>query len=200
MHGLILRTFEVFVEDTYGPVVWSDIAQMAGLEEPVFEAMLNYEPLIYSVLIEASEGQLNKPAEAIWEDVGTYLVSHPNSEGLRRLLRFGGVDFIEFLHSLDDLPDRTRLAVADLALPDLELTDQGQNQFRLRVGEGLPGFGYVMMGILRAMADDYGALALLDTEGGHRGEQIVQITVIETAFSEGREFELAASNGARGSE
>lgn len=195
MHGLILRTFQVFVEDTYGPAAWSDIARRANLEVPDFEAMLNYEPKTYTALIEASEHRLCKPAETIWEDVGTYLVSHPNSEGLRRLLRFGGVDFIEFLHSLDDLPDRTRLAVADLALPDLELSETGSNCFRLRVGAGLPGFGYVMMGVLRAMADDYGALALLDAEGGQRGEQILDVTVIETAYAEGREFELAASKG-----
>ena len=199
MHGLILRTFEVFVEDTYGPEVWSQITQAAGLDVQVFEAMLNYEPQIYSALIGSAEKQLNKPAEAVWEDVGTYLVSHPNSEGLRRLLRFGGVDFIEFLHSLDDLPDRTRLAVADLVLPDLELTDNGQNQFHLIVGDGLPGFAYVMMGVLRAMADDYGALALLDTTAGQRGEQILDIKVIETAYAKGRKFELAANHGAGGS-
>ncbi|WP_323771717.1 heme NO-binding domain-containing protein [Antarctobacter sp.] len=195
MHGLILRTFQVFIEDTYGPMTWAEIAAGAGLDLPGFEAMLNYPPETYSALIEAAERILDKPAEAIWEDVGTYLVSHPNSEGLRRLLRFGGVDFIEFLHSLDDLPDRTRLAVADLTLPELELTDSGNNQFTLRVGDGLPGFGYVMIGVLRAMADDYGALALLDTEGGHRAEQYLMITVIETAYAEGREFELAISTG-----
>ncbi|BBU57757.1 hypothetical protein KU6B_40220 [Mameliella alba] len=198
MHGLILRTFQVFVEDTYGPGIWADIAEKAGLEVPDFEAMLNYAPETYSALIGAAETVLDKPAEAIWEDVGTYLVSHPNSEGLRRLLRFGGVDFIEFLHSLDDLPDRSRLVVADLVLPDLELTDNGNTQFKLRVGGGLPGFGYVMMGVLRAMADDYGALVLLDTESGHRGEQYLMVTVIETAYAEGREFELAAGSGGAG--
>lgn len=195
MHGLILRTFQVFIEDTYGPVTWGDIAIGADLDLPSFEPMLNYPPETYSALIGAAEQALGKPAEAIWEDVGTYLVSHPNSEGLRRLLRFGGVDFIEFLHSLDDLPDRTRLAVADLVLPELELTESGNLQFTLRVGDGLPGFGYVMLGVLRAMADDYGALALLDTEAGQRGEQDLMITVIETAYAEGREFELAANTG-----
>lgn len=198
MHGLILRTFQVFAEDTYGPMTWAEIADGAELEVPDFEAMLNYPPETYSALITSAEKILNKPAEEIWEDAGTYLVSHPNSEGLRRLLRFGGVDFIEFLHSLDDLPDRTRLAVADLVLPDLELTDSGSHQFILRVGDGLPGFGYVMLGVLRAMADDYGALALLDTDPGHRGEQDLQVTVIETAFAEGREFELAANTSGGG--
>lgn len=198
MHGLIPRTFQVFAEDTYGPGTWAEIVQAAGLDVPDFEAMLNYPRETYSALIAAAEHVLEKPAEAIWEDVGTYLVSHPNSEGLRRLLRFGGVDFIEFLHSLDDLPDRARLVVADLVLPELELTDSGSHQFKLRVGDGLPGFGYVMVGVLRAMADDYGALALLDAEGGHRGEQCLMITVIETAYAEGREFELAASTGTGG--
>ncbi len=59
------------------------------------------------------------------EDLGTYLVSHPNVQGLRRLLRFGGAGFIDFLHSLDELHDRARLAVPDLDLPQLELRDHG---------------------------------------------------------------------------
>ncbi len=198
MHGLILRTFQVFVQDTYGPDTWLAIAGRTDLEVPDFEAMLNYDPETFDRLITATEAELEKPCDAFLEDVGTYLVSHPNSEGLRRLLRFGGVDYIEFLHSLDDLPDRARLAVADLELPDLELRDFGGNEFHLNVGDGLPGFGCVMVGVLRAMADDYGALVLLDAAPARRGLQSVEITLIETAFAEGRDFELAAGGGQGG--
>jgi len=198
MHGLILRTFQVFVQDTYGAEAWAGIVTRSDLDTPDFEAMLNYAPETFDTVIAATEAELEKPRDLFLEDVGTYLVSHPNSEGLRRLLRFGGVDYIEFLHSLDDLPDRARLAVADLVLPDLELRDFGQNVFHLNVGDGLPGFGCVMVGVLRALADDYGALVLLDAAPAHQGHQTVEITLIESAFAEGREFELAATAGQGG--
>lgn len=192
MHGLILRTFQVFVQDTYGFEPWRRIVDAAGLDAADFEAMLNYPQDTYTAVVRASESVLNKPSDAFLEDVGTYLVSHPNSEGLRRLLRFGGVDFIEFLHSLEDLPDRARLAVADLQLPDLDLVDGAPDNFSLRVGGGLPGFGHVMLGVLRAMADDYGALVLMDCDDGFSGRQTIDITLIKTAYAEGRQFALAS--------
>ena len=92
MHGLILRTFQVFVQDTYGPEAWQNIVTCADLEAPDFEAMLNYDPKTFDQVVAATETTLDRPRDAFLEDVGTYLVSHPNSEGLRRLLRFGGVD------------------------------------------------------------------------------------------------------------
>ncbi|MCT4558277.1 MAG: heme NO-binding domain-containing protein [Pelagimonas sp.] len=193
MLGLILKTLQVFVQDTYGPEKWEEISAMAGLQDSEIEAMLYYEKSHYYALLEAAERAFEKPAEVFLEDLGTYLVSHPNSEGLRRLLRYGGVDFIEFLHSLEDLPGRARLAVADLDLPELELADHAQSAFRLRVAQGLPGFGHMLVGVLRAMADDYGALVLLDYDGGYRAMGVIDITVIETAFSEGRDFDLSAT-------
>lgn len=190
MHGLILRTFQVFVQDTYGPEAWEAIAARADMDGGQFEAMLNYDADTFERVIAATEVQFNKTRDMLLEDVGTYLVSHPNCEGLRRLLRFGGVDYIDFLHSLDDLPDRARLAVADLELPDLELHDGAQNRYQLTVGDGLPGFGFVLVGVLRAMADDYGALVLLDTEPSVDGCQEVEITLIEADFAQGRQFDL----------
>jgi hypothetical protein len=119
MHGLIYRTLQVFVQDTYGAQQWGDVAALDGLDPPEFEAMLSYDPDLAERLLATSEKVLSLPRDMLLEDIGTYLVSHPNSEGLRRLLRFGGLDFIDFLYSLEDLPDRARLAVPDLVLPDL---------------------------------------------------------------------------------
>ena len=47
-----------------------------------------------------------------------------------------------------------------------------------------------MLGVLRAMADDYGALAVLDHVGAADGEETITITLVETDFAQGREFEL----------
>lgn len=199
MLGLNLRTLQVFVQDTYGPSVWEDVALQAELPEPDFESMLEYDESVYFSVLAAAAKVLDKPIEAFLEDVGTYLVSHTNSEPLRRLLRFGGVDYIEFLHSLDDLPERAKLAVADLTLPVLELDEHSHNQFHLKVGQGHPGFSHVLVGLLRAMADDYGALVLLDYDGSYRNMQVIEIALVESAYAQGRDFDLSASrtNGAK---
>ncbi|MBU2961178.1 heme NO-binding domain-containing protein [Citreicella sp. C3M06] len=196
MHGLIARTLQCFLQDTYGLSIWQKIAELAKLDFDDFEAMLDYDIRTVEQVLEAASMCLEKPRDALLEDIGTYLITHPNNEGLRRLMRYGGVDFFDFLHSLEDLPGRTRLAVADLQLPELELTDSVPGQFLLSCHGSLsemPGFGHVLVGVLRAMADDYGALVILDHRGALGQAEVIDITVVETDFAEGRSFELAAA-------
>ncbi|MFZ5962833.1 heme NO-binding domain-containing protein [Thalassococcus sp. BH17M4-6] len=193
MLGLVNKTLQGFLTDTYGAACWRQVAQRAGLAHAEFEAMLHYDVAITEDVVAAAETVLDKPRATVLEDAGTYLVSHPNTEALRRLLRFGGVDFIEFLHSLDDLPDRARLAVPDLHLPDLELQDHTGQEFGLLCRGPVDGFGHVLVGGLRAMADDYGTLVMLEHAGRSAAGELILITVIDTAFAEGRSFALGDS-------
>ncbi|MCR8828150.1 heme NO-binding domain-containing protein [Pseudosulfitobacter koreensis] len=192
MHGLIYRALQCFVTDSYGPDRWIEVAMVADLGLVEFEAMLMYDDAIAPRLIAAVGAVLGRSEPDLMEDVGTYLVSHPNTEGLRRLMRFGGVTFVELLHSLDDLPDRARLAVSDLNLPHIELREYSSSHFSVICGTSIPRFGHVMMGLLRTMADDYGALALLEFQGGAKGTETVSITLVETEFAKGRSFALGA--------
>lgn len=192
MHGLINRAIQAFVCATYGEARWMDVMHAANLGFTEFEAMLIYTPEQSAKLLDALEKVLLRPLPEMLEDMGTYLVSNPEVESLRRLLRFGGVNYVEFLHSLDDLPDRARLAVSDLELPPLELLDHGQNRFSLLCQTGLPGYGSVMMGVLRAMADDYGDLVFLEHSGKREGAEVISVTLVETDFAEGRSFDLGA--------
>lgn len=191
MHGLVNRSVQSFLRDTYGAGLWSVIARDLGMGVDGFEAMMRYDDALTDALLAAAARRLDRPRETILEDIGTYLVSHPNHERLRRLLRFGGVGFIDFLHSLDELPDRGRLAVPDLDLPALELLDAAPGQFRLVCREGFPGIGHLIVGVLRAMADDYGALVLLDHAGDGPGQEVVTIHLLDTRFAAGRRFDLA---------
>ncbi|MFV0515594.1 MAG: heme NO-binding domain-containing protein [Jhaorihella sp.] len=194
MHGLINRAIQSFVCDAYGAECWQRACERAALGFTEFEAMLNYDDAQSRRLLAALGGVLGRDPAGMLEDLGTYLVSHPRTEALRRLLRFGGLSYVEFLHSLDDLPDRARLAVADLRLPAMELREYASGRFSLVCGPGLPGFCSVMTGILRAMADDYGALVTLEQEDtGCDGAGVIAITLVETAFAAGRRFDLGAS-------
>lgn len=233
MHGLINRSIQCFLHDTYGAELWQAVAQTAGITPAGFETMLNYDDPLTHVLVEAAALALGKPRDALLEDLGAFLVT---VEPLRRLLRFGGVSYTDFLQSLDELPGRVQLAVPDLTLPQLHvMTEPGRGGFGrvtlelgcggptagscmrgragLCAGEGRPqlvpsvsgpacaALGQVvppvLAGVLRGMADDYGALALIELHAPaedavcHHGGQRITVELLEDRYSEGRSFVLA---------
>ena len=190
MHGLINKAIQCFVLDTYGRETWREMAQSAALPVMQFEAMLIYEDTLTEQALDATVRFLDKPRTDVLEDIGTYLASHPNVEALRRLLRFGGAHFIEFLYSLDDLHDRARLAVDDLELPRLTLVRHTENHYSLLCGAAFPGWGHVLVGILRVMADDYGALACLEHCGAKDQTETIDIRLVHTSYAQGRTFVL----------
>ena len=196
MHGLINKSLQVFLIDTFGAGAWQEIALRSGVTQRLgpdgFEAMRLYDDDLTEAILGAASAILRRPRDSLLEDLGTYLVSHERMEALRRLLRFGGVSFTDFLFSLDDLQGRSRLAVPDLALPDLVIDEGGPGRFTLRCRGGTPGFGLVMTGILRALADDYGALVVLDHAVGSAGEESIDVIVHDPDFHAGRAFDLAA--------
>src|SRR6056297_763732 len=155
MHGLVNRALERFTRDSYGDGLWQEVMSGLDLGYGGFEPLMRYDPEVTERVLMALGTRLGRARTDLLEDVGTYLVSHPKVEPIRRLLRFSGVDFADFLHSLEDLPDRARLAVADLDLPPICLHADGAGLYRLEVGlrdRGGLRFGPVVMGLLRAMA------------------------------------------------
>ena len=191
MHGLVNKALQCFLRDTFGPAAWAMVAERAQLGFASFEAMTRYDPAITELVIATAIKVLERPREIFLEDMGTYLVSHPNSHSLRRLLRFGGTSFVEFLHSLDDLPGRGRLALPHLDLPALELVDIGVDRFSLHCRSNVIGGGHVLVGLLRAMADDYGALVVLEYRGRAEDTDVIGIQLLDMDFAEGRAFSLA---------
>lgn len=190
MYGLINKAIEVFVTETHGADQWQAVMVRADLGVTQFEAMLPYDAQMTDKVLEAMSAVLNRPTSHMLEDLGTFLVTSPSLPAFRRLLRFGGVGYVDFLHSLEDMPDRVCLAIADLQLPMLQLTEDGRGMFRLRCEGGLPGYGHVILGMLRAMADDYGALAILDLQHHPSGWDDITVHVVQDAFSDGNAFEL----------
>ncbi|WP_323037398.1 heme NO-binding domain-containing protein [Pararhodobacter sp.] len=197
MHGLINKSIQSFLCDSFGGAAWQEIAQQSGVAQQLgpdgFEAMQTYDDSLTDAVISAAVAVLKRPRDCLLEDLGTYLISNERLEALRRLLRFGGVSFTDFLYSLDDLQGRSRLAVPELALPELALDEVGPGQFTLTCRGCSFGFGFVLVGVLRALADDYGALAVLEHLGtsADATESVISIEVHDPAFHAGRRFDLA---------
>ncbi len=190
MHGLINRAIQNFLCDTYGHPIWQRVVQAAELPPQGFEALLIYEDALTEAMVRAASEALGKPRDALLEDFGIYLAGR---EGLRRLLRFGGADFVDFLYSLEELPGRIRLAVPDIALPEIALHHPAADHFRVEVQGGHREVAHVLCGILQAMADDFGALALIGADDAP--SSFVRVELVEACYAVGRDFLLTLPEG-----
>lgn len=207
MHGLVSKAIQSFLQDSQGDALWQAVALRSGVAQRLgpdgFEAMQRYDPALVEAVLATAAALLATPRESLLEDLGTYIVSNDRLEPLRRLLRFGGVSFTDFLFSLDDLQGRTRMAVPELLLPELTLDEDGPGRFILTCHQCPVGFGHVMVGLLRTLADDYGALAVLEHrgsrptpgQGARRADQTfdetIGIELYDPAYHAGRSFALA---------
>ena len=192
MHGLVNKSIERFILDTYGTNVWATVSRSMGETDLCFDALWPYPDDVTFHLIAASAQAVPKHVDDLLEDLGTYLVSHANCEHIRRLLRFGGVDFVDFVVSLEDIPDRATLALDDLILPRLEVISQTETEYRIKVQPIWRGFATVLAGALRAMADDYGALVFIDRVSPEVGWDHINLILFDTSFAEGRSFSLSS--------
>lgn len=200
MYGLIHRALQCFAQDNYGDDLWSAVVAEAGLPFHEFEAMLVYPDTYLDGVMGALSNQLDRTPLQVSEDVGAYLVTHKRMETVRRLLRFGGTTYEEFVLSLDDLHDRVKLALPDLDLPRLEVEAHSHTSLSVVLESSRQGFGAVLLGMMRAMADDYGTLVVLDLGGALRGGEVLEVVTVElfeVDFAVGREFGLIAESTAK---
>lgn len=192
MYGLFLRALQCYTGATFGAKAWSQVMARAGVLAEGFEPLLDYDAALLRKVLRAAAQVLARPAEAMLEDVGTYIVTRSPSAATRRLLRFGGASFPEFLLSLEELPSRARLALPEVDFPRLTLSECGPGEYRLSCRVEVPELMYVLLGVLAAMADDYGALVVLEVEPPLRGRASLAIRLAEARFAEGRSFRLVA--------
>lgn len=195
MYGLLLRSLQGYLRATFGAAVWGRVLRQAGLPPDGFEPMLPYEATVLTQVLTTAAAVLERPVDSLLEDLGTFLVADPAHQALRRLLRFGGANFADFLMSLEELPDRARLAMPDLALPEMQLTHTSPGVYCLALEQSLPALFPIMLGAVRAMADDYGALVLIEPEPCGASEAAgrrLSVHILETAHGKGRGFALTA--------
>ena len=182
MHGLINRSIETFVRSCYGHAIWREVAAEAGLAEARFDSFRHYPPEVTARLTAAVAECLDRPESELLEDVGAWLA---RVEPVRRLLRFSGSDYADFVVALEELPGRSRMVLPDLEVPEIAVQGCGPHQFRIRVTGNATFWRALVSGLLRAMSDDYGALALIIDEGDS-----IHVDVSDVSFGDARDFDL----------
>lgn len=190
MHGLINRGLQSFVTHQIGEAAWPKFAAESGIPNK-FESLLTYDDAVTDRFLHAGAAHLGLYKKEFLEDFGTFLATSSQTKMIRRLLRFGGMDYLDFLESLGELAGRVDLVVPNFNFPTLSLSDPAEDTKRIAIGPGIQGLPYVLVGILRAMADDYGALVEIRHLETGPGEDVIQVRVISTEFAPQRAFDLA---------
>lgn len=181
MHGLVNRAIEEFARVAYGDAVWSASAAGAGVDPRGFELMGACDNPITIRLLGNLAARLGRSTEELAEDLGTWVAQLPS---VRRLLRFGGSDFAAFMMTLEELRGRGQLVAPGLELPALavQVTRQGWHV----ASDCDLLWLHAVAGMLHAMADDYGVLAVIEVAGGG-----LRVDVPLVNFNAGRPFPLS---------
>lgn len=162
VHGLVNRGLQSFIINIYGSDTWEDVCMDAQLPFLNFETMLPYDDLLSEQVVDSLAKIVSRSNLEILEDFGTFLVSEHCSPAVRRLLRLGGQSYSDFLLSLEDVYDRVSIAVSDLDMPLMKVEMKTPTEYIIQYEFNKCGYGAVFLGLLRAMADDYGCLVTID--------------------------------------
>ncbi|MFI0397005.1 heme NO-binding protein [Paracoccus jiaweipingae] len=178
MISFLSRSVEAFLRHTYGRTFAEGTGAAPDRQAIDGDAMGFVLPLL-----QAAGAQLHKPVEELTEDWAAWLARH---EAVRRLLRFSGAEFRDFIAALGELPGRVRMVLPANAPPRVRVVPQGEGPQQLVV-EGADIWAHFLAGMVRAMADDYGSLALVSVEGS-----TVMVDVSLDRFVSGRGFDLVS--------
>ncbi|SDZ14490.1 Haem-NO-binding [Jannaschia faecimaris] len=195
MHGLICKSLEAFVRDQHGEDTWHRIVQASDLPYPRFEALRSYDDDLMTRVFDMASRELGRSFAAPLEDIGHWICTHPPLEAVRRLIRFSGTCFVDLIYALDEVHDRARIALPGLGLPKFTVTELAPNDFFIISVWHLRGGGAFLTGVLRAMADDYGALALIDAGDRRKVDgkwhETLTVRIFDQAHHKPREFMLS---------
>lgn len=178
MNSLINRGIEEFLRSTYGDALVASVVDDAAVARGAVA------PLGAGFGIESLQRaafRMAKPHSEMLEDLGAWMT---RIEPVRRLLRFSGRDFRDFLLRLEELPGRAQLVLPSLKVPRLQV-DAKDHAFWVALLDPETTWKSVLAGVIRGMADDYGALCLISVE-----DAVIRIEVWDEQFAEGRLFSI----------
>ncbi len=182
MNGLINRSFELFVRESYGERVWERLARQARVDSRGFLLLQNSPDSVTLLLLAEASKILRKPADELVEDLGGWLTRR---EPIRRLLRFSGRDFPEFIEAVSEFPDRALMLISNLEIPRIKVTTHSRSLYQVEIDSDTGILTMMLAGVLRGMADDYGALAVIQIEG-----TALRVDIALSEYSATRPFAL----------
>lgn len=189
MNGLINRSFELFIRDSHGERIWDRLARQARVDPRGFFLLQRSADDITQALVTEASKILGKPADELAEDLGGWLTRR---EPIRRLLRFSGRDYPEFIEAVSEFPGRALMVIDSLQVPDIHVTAHSAAGYEVRIDSDSAFLTMMLAGVLRGMADDYGALAVIQING-----PVLRVDIALSEYCVTRPFALVPEPGSR---
>ena len=76
MHGLVFKSFENFIRNSYGPAVWSGLMTALDTGFDGFEPMFHYDTDLIGRIVALAAGRLGQRPEDLLEDFGGTAAHH----------------------------------------------------------------------------------------------------------------------------
>ncbi|MFV0294070.1 MAG: heme NO-binding domain-containing protein [Paracoccus sp. (in: a-proteobacteria)] len=182
MHGFIIRGIELFLRTRHGDRIWAEVSAASGLDRRGAQMIRSYPSEAATRLIRSASTVLQISPDELLEDIGGWI---PRQENIRHIMRFSGSCFEDFVLSLDDLHDRGRVILPGLDLPRIETHVTALHCYQLKIAAEDISWNPVLAGFLRGMADDYGVLAIVDSN-----DSCLNVCIADESFAEGSQFSL----------
>ncbi|MEO0344438.1 MAG: diguanylate cyclase [Pseudomonadota bacterium] len=188
MLGLINQGLRSFVLAFHGEKSWSAMrARRAELPED-FEVLLDYPPDITTTLLAEIAMIRDVDRRDVLEDLGTYLVTNLWEARIRDLILTCGADFNNFmarapviLQALEQIEPRSNCKA-------FSFKTKAKGQYEIRNSGDMLYAAPLIVGVLRAIADHFGALVTLKHKqnkwGGHAHNKF-ELTVFEAGHGIG---------------
>ncbi|MEL6585796.1 MAG: heme NO-binding domain-containing protein [Pseudomonadota bacterium] len=186
MHGMICKALEGYVRTTHGDGIWDQACRDAGIKTRSFETVHEYPDEKFDRVLMSVAGTLGRRIAVLMEDMGMWVVTHPPLAPVRRLFRFSGETLIssrDTMNALNVSPEKRN-----------SLRSDEPGAYVVRSTWVSEGGGPLLCGVLQALADEYGALVLLEVLSSQRIDGIwhdeTQVQVVQEDFQAPSSFQL----------
>ncbi len=162
MYGLVNKAVEDLVISTKGESTWKVVKQRAGIIDPVFISMQNYDDKVTYDLVAAASSELNIQAEDILRSFGRHWILYTAREGYGDLLDFSGNSLIEFIENLDNMHARIAVSMPDLNPPSFDHRETSSGDLEVHYYSDRPGLGHMVVGLLEGLIEKFNETAQVE--------------------------------------
>jgi len=182
MLGLVNRSLVEFVGEFHGEAGVAQLHRELPELPSRFEALVDYPIHQTAGLISFVARLRDVEHSTILDDLGTYSVIRLWDARLRDCLLSCGKDFNDFLRNLPIVIGSISRIEPRIRVGDLQIEEKAASRFLVHVADQMGLLGDVLQGVLRTIADEFGALTLIE-RSSKKGAVRISINVFDPGHS-----------------
>jgi len=153
MYGMINNALGEFITNSFGGLVWEQIATKAGCPS-TYVSVDSYDDELTFRLVKAAHEILNIDIPTVLVLLGEHWITHVAKNGYDRILKATGKTFPEFLQGINTLHTNLKVSFKDMIPPSFWCTDVSKNSlvFHYKSGNGRIGLAPLVVGMIKGLS------------------------------------------------